>query len=242
MKKETAYLVVLVALLVGAGSLQAQRRQQGAAIWAYPVAGVVTSQVQGDMLKGFEHWGFTAGVGAIVPLDGRNRWSMSVEADFTQRGMSEKSYSLSIPYQVDLTLNYVDIPLLLHFRDPYGGMTFGLGVCYGRLVQQPHGTLRYNPLYIEPDTSDMTFLKNDLSAVASFRFTLWENLKLEFRGQYSFIDVKKDWRFVEHLDGTGGQVKEYLNDCQNFSLSMRVMWIFGEQQQGKARHTRKYRK
>lgn len=235
--------MTLFALLATSLQSHAQRRrQQSAAILAYPVVGVVTSQLQGDLLKGFEHWGITAGVGAIVPLDGRDRWSLSLEADFTQRGAREASRSVETPYRLDLTLDYVDIPLMLNFHDPYGGMTFGLGVCYGRLVQQPHGTLEYNPLYIVPDTSDMSFLKNDLSAVAAFRFTLWRNLKLELRGQYSLVDVKKGWRFTEHVTGSEGQVKEYSNDCQNFSLSMRVMWIFGEQQHGRAKHRNRNRR
>ena len=238
-----AYLLAaLLPLLVASLPSQAQRHRRGATIQAYPVLGVVTSQVQGDMLKGFKHWGFTGGVGAIVPLDGRDRWSLGLEADFTQRGALEASRSSLTPYRIDLTLNYVDIPLMLHFHDRYGGMTFGLGACYGRLVQQPHGTLEYNPLYIIPDTSDMTFLKNDLSAVASFRFTLWQGLKLELRGQYSLINVKRGWHFTEHLAGTGGQVKEHVSDCQNFSLSMRVMWIFGEPRSHKYKPNRRHRR
>lgn len=224
--KALALLLLLIAIGLSA---EAQRHRQSSVIKAYPVVGLTASQIEGDELKGFRHWGFTGGVGALTALTDNQRWLLSVEADFTQRGVRETAFTAETPYNVTgLTLDYVDIPVMVHFTDPYGGLTVGLGLCYSRLVQQPHGVLSYNPNYFVPDTTDMTFLRNDLSAVAGFRFTLWRNLKLDFRVQYSLFPVKKGWKFTENPQAQTPIVS--INNCYNFSVSTRLMWIFGEEQ------------
>ncbi len=197
--------------------------------------------MEGDELKGFNHWGFTGGVGAILDLTNNGRWSMSVETSFTQRGIREVSRTSTTPYNIyGMNLNYIDIPVMLHYTDPYGGMTVGLGLCYSRLVQQPKGTIEYNPNYFMPDTTDLTFLRNDFSAVADFRFTLWRNLKLNCRMQYSLIPIKKDWHFTEHHTST--HTETYVNDCYNFSISARLMWVFGDDQGSKSKSKKRHRR
>jgi hypothetical protein len=228
---------ILLALLLFTvtGNTMAQYHSRSSVIKAYPVIGLTASQIEGDELKGFRHWGFTGGVGAFVYLTENERWLLSVEADVAQRGTRETTRTAETLYNITgLTLNYVDIPVMMHYTDPYGGMTIGLGLCYSRLVQQPHGEISYNPRYFIPDTSDMTFLRNDLSAAADFRFTLWRNLKLGFRVQYSLFPIKKDWKFTENV--TAAEPKTYINDCYNFSISTRLLWIFGEEQHSKVKH------
>ena len=128
----------------------------------------------------------------------------------------------------NFTMNYVDIPLTVHFTDPYGGMTFGLGLVYSRLVQQPHGLLVYQPGYFEPDTSDMTFLKNDLSAALDVRFPIWRGLTLNIRYQMSLLPVKRGWRFSgKHYVGDR-EVTSWENNVYNSSLSIRVLYVFGD--------------
>ena len=236
MQYTTTIKKALAALLLLAvtGSAVAQRYGRSSVIKAYPVVGFTVSQIEGDELKGFRHGGFTGGVGAFVQLTENGRWLLSVEADYTQRGVREVTRTSETLYNVKgLNLDYVDIPLLVNYTDPYGGMTVGLGLCYSRLVQQPHGELSYSPHYFIPDTSDMTFLRNDLSAVADIRFTLWRNLKLNFRVQYSLFPVKKDWQFTEYLTST--ETTTWKNNCYNFSVSSRLMWIFGDDQHSKAK-------
>ncbi|MBP5677144.1 MAG: outer membrane beta-barrel protein [Bacteroidales bacterium] len=193
---------------------QAQR------IHAFVSAGTTFSQIEGDELKGFNQCGFTAGVGALSAISSDYRWGLSLEALFAQRGSYNKSGD---PYNIGITLNYIDIPLMVHYQDPYGGMLFGLGLDYGRLVQQPHGIIRYNPNYFIPDTTDMTFLKNDLAAVADFRFTIWEGLQFNLRWQYSLIPVKRDWVFHEYV---GTRLKEYVHDAHNHTVTLRLIWQF----------------
>lgn len=215
-------LAILLLLLLPLGA-SAQR------IHAFVTSGATLSQIEGDELKGFRQTGYVGGVGALTALTGNYRWGASVEVLFSQRGVYNNSHDPQNYYNIGMHLNYVDIPLLLHFQDPYGGMLFGAGLCYGRLVQQPHGVIKYNAAYFIPDTSDMTFLRHDLCAVADMRFTVWRGLQLNIRWQYSLIAVKRDWAFFTYagVDAEGNaRYNKHTNNCYNHSLSFRLIWQF----------------
>ena len=214
-------------------SAQSQRRRggdDGVVIRAYPALGFTASQIEGDYLKGFKKWGFTAGVGSQFYFFGSDRWSLSVEADFSQRGSTEYVNSAETPYNVGgLTLNYVDVPLTFHFTDPWGGITVGVGLVYSRLVKQPKPRFSYRPTYVEPDTSDVSFLRNDLALVGDIRFAVWRNLMINFRMQYSLIPIKKDWTFVEHITANDSEPPIVShNDCYNFSIAVRLIYMLGD--------------
>ncbi len=198
-------------------ALHAQR------IHAYITSGLSVSQIEGDELKGFQHAGFTGGVGALTSISENNRWGMSVEILFNQRGVYNNSYDPQNLYNIKFSLNYIDIPLLLHFQDPYGGMLFGVGVDYGRLVQQPHNIMQYNPKYFMPDTVDFSFLGDDLSVVADARFTIWRGLQLDIRWQHSLLAVKRQWNFSEYRQG---RWYHWDNNCYNHSLTFRLIYQF----------------
>lgn len=206
-------LTLLLLLLLLPVASKAQR------IHAYVTSGVTLSQIEGDELKGFRQAGYTGGVGALAAI-GRNRWGLSTEVLFSQRGAYNRTGD---PYSVNIQLNYIEIPFMLHFQDPYGGMLIGLGASYGRLVQQPHFKGKYNPNYFVPDTADYHFLSNDLAVVADARFTIWRGLQLNLRWQYSLIPVKRQWQFSEYIKG---RWNSWTNDCFNHSLSFRLIYQF----------------
>ncbi len=213
MNRTSALLLPLFFLAIM--PLHAQR------INGYVALGTVASQVEGDELKGFNHWNLAGGVGAIARLDDNQRWFLSLETDYSCRGIYNKKYNYLNYYNINLDLHYVDIPLVLHFRDPYGGMQIGVGIVYSRLIRQPHDTVYFNPNYFTPDTSDMQFLKNDLAPTVEFRFRIWNNLHFSARYQYSIIPIKKDW----HYQFAG---KTFANDFYGSSLTFRLLWQFGE--------------
>ncbi len=237
--KKTIYIVALLSIFtlhLAPLTLQAQR------IRGFISSGVTLSQIEGDELKGFRQWGYTGGVGAIVNLDKNEDWRLSIEALYTQRGSYNSSGD---PYSISLTLDYVDIPLMLHYRDPWGGMLVGVGLNYSRLVQQPHNVMKYNPAYFFPDTNDMTFLNNDLMIVADIRFPVWKGLWFNIRWMYSLVAIKKDWGFTEFrgttplLDDNGNPVLNpdgstvmvprkitWSNDCYSNTLVFRLIWQF----------------
>ena len=216
-------LLTILVLLGLSGQVQAQR------IHAFITSGIALSQVEGDELKGFDHLGFSGGVGALTALTDNYRWGASMEILFNQRGVYNGSHDPQNFYNINLTLNYIDIPVLLHYQDPYGGMLFGAGLSYGRLVQQPHGIIKYNPNYFIPDTNDMTFLSNDLCAIADMRFTIWRGLQLDIRWQHSLMAVKRDWTFFVYngVDANGNaRYKSHSRNCYNHALTFRLIWQF----------------
>ena len=145
---------------------------------------------------------------------------MTVETDYSCRGIYNKKHNTENYYNIDLDLHYVDIPLTFFFRDPYGGLRIGLGAVYSRLVSQPHGTIEYHPTYFVPDSTDMKFLKNDLAGALEIRFDIWKGLQFSSRLQFSLIPIKKDWHFQ-----SGDET--WSNDCFNTSLTFRLLWEFG---------------
>lgn len=239
MKKNACILytgLILSLLLIGPGNSSfAQGRNRGTIIQAYPTAGLAISQIEGDCLKGFKKKGFSGGVGAMIPLDKYQQWQLNVETSFSQRGVYEGSFDPNIQYRIfGFSLNYVDIPVMLYYRDPYGGIQLGLGLSYSRLVQQPHGTILYSEVI--PDTTDMSFLRNDFAIIGSVRFPLWKHLKLDIRCQYSLLPIKKDWTFTDYHFGTPPRI--YVNNCYNFSFSTRLLWMFGEPEHYRNRRKR----
>jgi len=228
--KTNIYKLLTVTLLtVAALCSPLVNKVQAQHIHAYVTSGMSMSQIEGDELKGFKHVGFSGGVGALTALTKNYRWGLGMEILFSQRGVYNNSYDPQNLYNIDLTLNYVEIPVLLHFQDPYGGMLFGAGLSYSRLVQQPHGLIKYNPNYFVPDTNDMTFLSNDLCVLADMRFTIWKGLQLDIRWQYSLLAIKRDWTFFSYdgVDADGNaRYKNHQRDCYNHALTFRLIWQF----------------
>jgi hypothetical protein len=235
MKHLTAILLSAIVLL--ATPARAQRRVNSTVFHAFPVVGMTFSQIEGDELKGFKKAGLTAGVGAVAAFGGKEQTQLSLEADFAQRGARNTSGD---PYSITgFTLNYVDIPLMFHYQDPYGGMNVGLGLCYSRLVQQPHGGhVYYSPTYFVPDSANMVFLKNDLAVVIDMRFTIWRGLKLNMRYQRSIIPIKNDMTFTEfHKANEPGET--WSNKCYNSSVAVRLLYVFGDESYKLKKHKRR---
>ena len=188
-------------------------------IHAYLTSGIALSQIEGDELKGYRKAGYVGGIGALTALDKHNRWGLSIETLFSQRG----AYNLSPqPYAADIALNYIDIPLLFHYQDAIGGMLLGVGFSYGRLVGQPHFRGLVNDSFL-PDTNDFAFLYNDVAAIADARFTIWRGLQFNLRWQYSIIPVKRDWHFAEYKQN---RWLNWSNNCYNNSIIIRLIYQF----------------
>lgn len=205
---------LIIILLMLPLALQAQR------IHGFVSSGIMVSQIEGDEIKGYRHYGYTGGVGALASISSNNRWGLSIETMFSQRGSFENSGD---PYSIKLNLNYIDIPLMIHYQDPYGGMLIGAGLIYGRLVQQPHGIMKFDTNSFIPDTSDMSFLRNDLCVALDARFSIWKGLQLNLRWQYSIIPVKRDWHFDYFKRG---QWRSGDNDCYNNAVILRLIYQF----------------
>ncbi|MBR1799038.1 MAG: hypothetical protein IJ761_03950 [Bacteroidales bacterium] len=204
-------IIVVFFLLMAWLGVDAQK------IHALIEAGAAFSQIEGDELKGFKQMGLNGGVGATIMLDSKERWALSTEILLSQKGAFNNTGN---PYSANIWLSYVEVPIMAQFRDPVGGITFGAGLAYGRLVQQPHNAIKYPNGFI-PDTTDFSFLKNDIEAVIDIRFPVWRSLLLNLRWQHSIVAVKRDWMFTEMK---GAEVTTRTNNCYNHSISMRLIY------------------
>ncbi|MGP1514914.1 MAG: outer membrane beta-barrel protein [Bacteroidales bacterium] len=197
-------------------------------------AGVCISQIDGDELYGFKHVNFTGGVGVMMPLIAEKTdegFQLSTELLLTQRG-AKNSYILDpFKYQCDLT--YIDIPLLIHYADKRAGATFGIGLQYGRLISTKEiwtlSDTMINGMDRPMDVNNHKFNKNDLSFVADFRFTIWRNLKLDIRWQYSLLPIKENVEFFNSYNSGDVLYRSWKRDYKSQYLSVKFVYVINEE-------------
>ena len=196
-------------------------------IKAFVTSGATLSQIDGDEVYGFKKFGYVGSVGALIPLESKERWLVSVETMFSQRGArEERSYN---SYHYTVTLPYVEIPVMAHFADAKGGWTVGLGFSYSRQVGSPKETFHWDTTGFIPNT-ETPFIKNDFAVIADIRFTIWRGLKFNFRYQYSLAPIKKDWEFMIRSKHGDEFNQRWTRNAYNNSMSARLIWVFGDNQ------------
>lgn len=198
---------------------------------AYAVVGLNASQIDGDEVFGYEKFSPQAGLGIIMPFNMRKPnegWQASAELLYSQKGAKE---ALD-PFLYNTSLHYVDIPIMVHFVDVKGGLTFGLGGQYGRLfkINEDWGlpdTLIHS--FERPvDGKLPDFKRNDFSIVADIRFTIWEKIKFSFRYQYSLTPIREDvWFYNSYPAGSAG-FKSWSRDFRNNYMSFRIIYMINE--------------
>lgn len=120
-------LLLFLLILTSFESAEAQRIM-GAAIF-----GVNASQVDGDEVYGYKNFGLNTGLSAIVPFN--DKWAVSIENVYSEKGAHQRrKYLDSLDGSYDLKLNYLEVPVLLHFTDK-DIVTFGAGMSWSRLIK-----------------------------------------------------------------------------------------------------------
>lgn len=165
-------------------------------------AGVNLSQVDGDEVYGFKKVGFNGGPSVIIPFGKDKRWSVTLELLYSQLGSRQRSvYSTtdtivkkdSIKFYdgYRLSLNYVQVPVIVHFTDKRF-IAGGLGFLYGQLVgvteYEDHndgiGNIR------TPTTLRGPYTRSDFQALADLRIRLYRGLWFNFRYSYSIFSIR----------------------------------------------------
>lgn len=198
---------------------------------AYAVVGLNASQIDGDEVFGYEKFSPQAGLGIIMPFNMRKPnegWQASAELLYSQRGAKE---TLD-PFRYNTSLHYVDIPLMVHFVDVKGGLTFGLGAQYGRLfkIKEDWGlpSTIIESFERPVDGQLPAFNRNDFCLVADVRFTIWEKIKFSFRYQYSLMPIREDvWFYNGYPAGSNG-FKSWSRDFRNNYMSFRILYMINE--------------
>ena len=102
------------------------------------ILGLNACQIDGDASAGYNKWTPTAGIRGIINLEGK--WQITTDILYSQRGAVTASYEAIIEQNV--TTNYLEVPVMLHYRDwqkttkngiTYYKVSLGAGICYGKL-------------------------------------------------------------------------------------------------------------
>jgi hypothetical protein len=177
------------------------------------------TQVDGDEVFGFKKFGLNASAIAIVPF--KDKWSVSLEACFNQKGAYQKYPREMLPDKelpyYKLTLNYAEIPLMLHFTDK-GFLTFGLGFSYGRLVgvKEIEWGIQTPLTLFSGD-----YIRDDYNVIFDVRAPIYKRLYFNFRYAYSLAKIRT--RTYTNISGD-----EWTRDQYNNVLTIRLLYLFNE--------------
>jgi hypothetical protein len=225
------YIILLIIGLALSSSLSAQRFK-GAIM-----GGMNISQVDGDLVVGYHKAGGHFGLAAILPV--KKKWDITLETVFNQKGAREKvqyNYwvydtvgfvldSTLLTGEYNLKLNYVEVPLLVHYTDR-DRLSFGLGFSYGRLVnvsEIEHGGS------IPPYSDTVAFKKNDWNILVDLQFRIWRQLKGDVRFAYSLVPIRERTFYDVIYEVNDPWTRKQYNNLFTF----RLVYVFNEQYQKK---------
>lgn len=219
-----------LALLIFSGIFSFYRAQ-GQEIMGMLIGGGNLSHVEGDDVFGFRKIGFNAGLGAVVPF--AEKWSFSLETIYNQKGSFHREGGRGMDYryrhdynQYRLVLNYLEVPVLIHFRDKTG-LSAGVGASYGRLIEVKEW--EDNVRIATTTLNDGPYDLNDYNALIDVQFPIYKQLKFNARYAFSLIKIRER----EYLNVDPGEVK--VRKQYNRVLSFRLMWFFNETASGRNR-------
>jgi hypothetical protein len=191
-------------------------------------AGINLTQVDGDEVYGYNKVGFNGGPSIIIPFGRQGKWSVTMELLFSQMGAFQKTPSDfvdTVPdtlpgafyYGYKLNLNYVQIPLLVHFTDKKI-IAAGAGFAYGQLVDVKEW---------ENGIQTSTTLKGpysmmDLEILADVRLRLWNRLWADVRYSYSLLPLRT--REFTNIYGKETWIRKQYNNV----ITLRLTWIFND--------------
>lgn len=203
------------------------------------IAGGNLTQVDGDEVFGFKKIGANVGASVMLPIDRKERFFFTVELLYSQKGSRMRSkvdtmdytgpttsIDWSIPYspkfKYKLNLDYVEVPVLFHFEDPYSRICFGVGASWGRLVFAREVESGYRLI---TDVRSGIYSRNDWSVIADVKIPIYKGLRLNVRYQYSFMKLRtRD--FVTNV-GTPNENHNVRNQYNNV-ISLRLIYSFNE--------------
>lgn len=139
------------------------------------VVGVNASQIQGDLLAGFDKVGICGGLRGTVEL--KEPFGLSVELLYSERGSRPDIFGDVFDPDINVTLRYLDLPVYITYsdwRDPEEGYhkAFALaGISAGRLIEASTFDA-FNESEMDLDSLAMEFNQNDLSWLLGFGFRL----------------------------------------------------------------------
>jgi len=188
--------------------------------------GLNLTHVEGDEVSGFKKFGLNIGAGVLIPF--KKNWDVSMEINYNQKGAREPDQYHDTDSLGNITtgayklrLNYVEVPMLIHYTDKEF-ITVGGGFSWGRLV----GVQEWEHGNTVPTTTlnSNIYNKNDFSYIIDLRIRIRGPLKFSVRYQSSMVKIRT--REFENVY-TGDK---WTRDQYNRALTFRLIYIFNETQ------------
>jgi len=241
-------------------SVSAQRFIGGVAV------GMNVTQVDGDEVFGYNKVGFNGGPYVKLMLDKKQRFSITMELLYTQKGAVRKypapnDVNIAIgdtafidpryaevngKYFYNLRTDYLEIPLLLHFEDPKSKFGVGIGITWARLVyikEMQHDFRRVDSAWsvigsrrIDQAADPGRYRKNDWGIILDVKIPIYKALKFNFRFQYSMAPFGKERRFYNSL--SPNLEGSILRKPYHNTLTMRLIYSFNEKYAENANYDR----
>jgi hypothetical protein len=148
------------------------------------ITGLTASQIDGDQSAGYNKLGWQAGLRGLTRLS--NRSDLSIEFLYAQRGSQSALFNNNeqfFPFR--MTLNYVEIPVQIHYKDWYveddkdgfWRVSFNAGFSYARFISAKTGKDGSALYEVVPDY----LKKNDISLLLGANFFANRHLGFTFR-------------------------------------------------------------
>ncbi|MCL2168144.1 MAG: PorT family protein [Lentimicrobiaceae bacterium] len=180
-------------------------------------AGFNLTQVDGDNVFGYYKAGFNGGPYVKLMLDRKQRFSLTMELLYTQKGAFKKGTNnigyfalgdtllidpnypdYNKKYYYNLRTDYLEIPLLVHFEDPRSKVGIGIGLSWARLVYIKEYEWDLSIMKLDSGARRLNttvnsgrYYKNDWGIIADVKIPIYKGLKFNFRFQYSLVPFGK---------------------------------------------------
>lgn len=173
---------VLLAFLALTGTLLRAQSFDGGLI-----AGVVTSQINGDGYGGFHQIGCTAGFFGRIPTDGPSSWQMELKYSLFGAHSDIKEYP-----EMSIRLHYVELPILFRYDlsrlningKPLDFITFELGLSGDFLIR---GTQSAD---FEDQFDNASWLFFSVTGNAGLQFDITKSLGINLRALASITPCR----------------------------------------------------
>ena len=219
-------------------------------------AGMNVTQVDGDEVFGYYKVGFNGGPYVKLILDKKQRFSVTMELLYTQKGASKRypvptDVNVAIgdtafidpmyldenkKYFYNLRTDYLELPLLVHFEDPRSKLGIGIGISWARLVyisETQHDFRRVDSTFnnggarrIDQALDPGRYKKNDWGIILDVKIPIYKALKFNFRFQYSIAPFGKERRFYNSLSPNFEGSR--LRKPFHNTLTFRIIYSFNE--------------
>ncbi|HAW58694.1 MAG TPA: hypothetical protein DCX03_06730 [Bacteroidales bacterium] len=221
--KHKSFLRLFFVLIISS-SVLFSKELEAQAFRGILIGGFNLSQVDGDETYGFHKLGANIGAGVMLPFT--RKWSVTLETLFSQKGSHQDAFYVDtlptgdiLTGEYDLRMNYVEVPLLIHFTDRET-VSAGVGVSYGRLIgvtEKEHGKK------VESTSlNNGPYKKDDWDIIGDIKLPLYKNLKINLRYSYSLAKI----RTRDFYDRNGEYIKT--RDQYHNLFSIRFLWVINE--------------